>query len=73
METLQSNKLIRRETDTPVRYRMTEAEGTEWKGDTEDRRRSGRYTVHAHKKIEITVEEWGVGDKESETMASPKV
>lgn len=31
METLQSNKLIRRETDTPVRYRVTETEGTEWK------------------------------------------
>lgn len=29
METLQSNKLIRRETDTPVRYRVTETEGTE--------------------------------------------
>lgn len=29
METLQSNKLIRRETDTPVHYRVTETEGTE--------------------------------------------
>lgn len=30
METLQCNKLIRSETDTPVRYRVTETEGTEW-------------------------------------------
>lgn len=29
-ETLQSNKPIRKETDTPVRYRVTETEGTEW-------------------------------------------
>lgn len=33
METLQSNKLIRSETDTPVHYRVTETEGTEWEGD----------------------------------------
>lgn len=29
IETLESNKLIRRETDTPVHYRVTETEGTE--------------------------------------------
>lgn len=29
METLQSNKLIRRETDTPVHYRVTETEVAE--------------------------------------------
>ncbi len=45
METLQSNKLIRRETDTPVRYRVTETEGTEREGDMEDRRRSGWYSA----------------------------
>ena len=40
-ETLQSNKPIRRETDTPVRNRVTEAEGREREEDEEDRRRSG--------------------------------
>lgn len=40
METLQRNKLIRRETDTPVLYRMTETEGTEREGDMEHRRSS---------------------------------
>lgn len=29
MKTLQSNKLIRKTTDTPVHNRVTEAEGTE--------------------------------------------
>ena len=53
METLQSNKLIRRETDTPVRYRVTETEGTEREGDEEDRRRSGC----TERKKEIAAEE----------------
>ncbi len=36
METLQNNKLIRSKTYTPVRYRVTEIEGTKRKGDKTD-------------------------------------
>lgn len=50
METLQSNKLIRRETVTPVRYRVTETEGTEREGDMEDRRRSGGYSAQTERR-----------------------
>lgn len=45
METLQSNKLIRRETDTPVHYRVTETEGKEGEGDKQYRRKSGWYSA----------------------------
>lgn len=38
METLQSNKPIRKETDTPVRYRVTEAQSA---GREEARRSAG--------------------------------
>lgn len=48
METLQSNKLIRRETDTPVHYRVTETEGTEVEGDKKYRRKSGWYSAQTH-------------------------
>lgn len=50
METLQSNKLIRRETDTPVRYGVTETEGTEWEGDKEHWKGGAVGRVHGQKR-----------------------
>ena len=50
METLQSNKLIRSETDTPVLYRVTETEGTEREGDQENRMRSGWYSAQTERR-----------------------
>lgn len=44
METLQSNKLIRRATDTPVRYGVTKTEGTV-RGERRGDRRSGGYSA----------------------------
>lgn len=50
METLRSNKLIRRETDTPVRYRVTETEGNKREGDKEDRIRSGLWRAQTERR-----------------------
>lgn len=54
IETLESNKLIRRETDTPVHYRVTETEGTERKEDEEE----GGVVGGVHRNKEIEAEEW---------------
>lgn len=71
METLQSNKLIRRETDTPVRYRVTETEGTEREGD--EWKEGWLVKQLRREEREIKTKRQGRSAAEGETVTIPRV
>lgn len=72
METLQSNKPIRKETDTPVRDRVAETQrGGREEAETMEGGALGR--VHRLKGGVRAAGEGGVGDKGGETGTIPRI